>query len=135
MVTLTSFPNGLSISGFPQSASATMTVGIEAADAINVVLQLTDGNGEDMSVSSWCMFYLADDAAGDTPSAVAPTGGIVIGTDGALIEWTANLSGIAISESDGDIDITLTDTGTPTFYFVALLPTGKRVVSAAITFS
>ena len=57
------------------------------------------------------------------------------GTDGLLLEWTNNVSGLVISEADGDIDVTLTDTGTPTFYLVLVLPNGRLVVSPAITFA
>jgi hypothetical protein len=113
-----------------------MVVGAEGgSDDINVTIQLTDHNGADLAKRNSVRFYLADDANGDTPSGTAPDGGIAIGTDGAMIEWTANLSGMLISESDGDIDITLIDSGTPTFYLVICLPNGDITVSDAITFA
>jgi len=115
---------------------ADFTVGTESANAINVVVQLMDRlNGNEIGERVNVAFYLADDANGDTPSSVAPTGGIAIGTDGAMIENVANLSGRITSESDGDIDVTLTDTGTPTFYLVLVMPDGKLQVSGAITFA
>jgi len=115
---------------------ANFTVGAEATNAINVAIQLLDReNGNEIAERVSLAWYLANDANGDTPSSVAPTGGAAIGTDGALIEWTANLSGLVISEIDGDIDITLTDTGTPTFYLVLVMPDGKLQVSGAITFA
>ena len=115
---------------------AAFTVGSEAADAINVAVQLSDReNGNEVGERIGLQWYLADDANGDTPSSTAPTGGIAIGTDGALIESVANLSGFVISESDGDIDLTLTDVGTPTFYLVLVMPDGKLQVSGAITFA
>lgn len=117
-------------------AGATMVVGAEGgSDDINVTIQLTDHNGNDLAIRGGVDFYLADDANGDTPSTVAPDGGIAIGTDGAMIEWAANLSGKLISEADGDIDITLIDSGSPTFYLIVILPTGKLAASAAITFA
>lgn len=125
-------------SGLYDSAptGATLAVGAEGgSDDINVTVQLTNRNGAALAVRGAVHFYLADDANGDTPSAVAPDGGIAIGTDGALIEWVADLSGMLISEADGDIDITLTDSGTPTFYLVVVLPTGLLAASAAITFA
>lgn len=115
---------------------ATITVGAEATNAINVAVQFTDrDNGNEIGERVAVPFYLADDAAGDTPATTAPNGGIAIGTDGALIELAANLSGLAVSESDGDLDITLTDTGTPTFYLILVMPDGKLVPSGAITFA
>lgn len=116
-------------------AGATINVGSESTNVINVAVQLTDENGDDLAVRAALPFYLADDDDGDTPSTTAPDGGIAIGTDGAMLEWTDNLSGLLISEADGDIDIDITDTGTPTFYLVLVLPTGKLVVSDAITFA
>ena len=63
---------------------ATFTIGTEAADVINVGIQLTDrDNGNEISERVAVMYYLADDVAGDTPSGTAPDGGIAIGTDGA----------------------------------------------------
>lgn len=118
-----------------QVAGATIVVGAEAANVINVAVQFTDAAGADMATAVSVPFYLADDSAGLNPSTVAPTGGIAIGTDGALIEHAANLSGRAISEADGDLDINITDTGTPTFYLVLVMPNGSLVVSDAITFA
>lgn len=113
-----------------------MTVGAEAADVINVAIQLNDQEGKALSEVSALDFYLADDAAGLTPSTSAPAGGIAIGTDGALIETVANLSGTMISEADGDIDINFTNaTTTPTFYLVVRLPQGGLAISGAITFA
>lgn len=113
-----------------------MTVGAEAADVINVAIQLNDEEGKALEEVTALDFYLADDAAGLTPSASAPAGGIAIGTDGALIETVANLSGTMISEADGDIDIDITNaTTTPTFYLVVRLPQGGLAISDAITFA
>jgi hypothetical protein len=117
------------------AAAVEYSVGTEAANVINVALQFQDANGIDVAVPVGCKFYLADDSAGLTPSATAPDGGIAIGTDGALIEWAANLSGIVVSEADGDVDIDITESGVATWYLVVVLPNGKLDVSAAITFA
>lgn len=118
-----------------QPASITFVVGAEATNAINVTGQVADAAGADMATVTAFKFYLADDSAGLTPSTTAPTGGIAIGTDGALIESVNNLSGTVITEADGDFDITLTDTGTPTFYIVVVMPNGSLQISGAITFA
>ena len=90
-------------------------------------------NGADIAYRAALPWYLSADANGDTISA-APDSGIAIGTDGLLIEWTANVSGLVISESDGDIDVTLTESTAKSFYLVLVLPGGKLAVSGAITF-
>lgn len=119
-----------------KSYDVEFTVGTEAADVINVAIQLNDPEGSALTEVGVLDFYLADDAAGLTPSTTAPAGGIAIGTDGALIETVANLSGTMISEVDGDIDINITNaTTTPTFYLVLRLPCGGLAISGAITFA
>lgn len=110
-----------------------ITVGAEAADVINVAIQLNDPEGkalEEVGVVDW---YFAADAAGLTPLTVAHDGGTAIGADGALIEVVANLSGKMISEADGDIDIDIEDAGAFTSYLVIILPCGGLVISDVIT--
>ena len=111
------------------------TVGSESGNAITPICQLQDEYGNDLGTRAACAYYVSDDANGDSVAATAPSGGIAVGTDGVLQEWTANLSGLATSESDGDIDITITQTGVDTFYLVFVLASGKLAASGAITFS
>lgn len=113
----------------------TIVVGVEVPDTINVACVFEDAHGKALAAPGSLNYYLADDAVGIVPSGTAPTGGIAIGTDGALIESVTNLSGIAVSSAAGLIDIDMIDTGTPTFYLVFVLPNGKLAVSAAITFA
>lgn len=117
-------------------ASASFTVGAEntGAGTINVAIQLKDWNGVDLAHRATLLWYLSSDANGDAIAA-ATSGGIAIGTDGLLIEWTANVSGIVTSEADGDIDVTLTEAGAGTWYLVLVLPGGRLAVSGAITFA
>ena len=115
-------------------ASATFTIGAEAGNAINVAIQLQDWKGADINYRAGLAWYLSSDATGDTISA-APDSGIAIGTDGLLIEWTNNVSGWVISESDGDIDVTLTESTAKSFYLNLILPGGKLATSGAITFA
>lgn len=115
--------------------SAKFTIGAEAANAINVAVQLVDRkNGNEIGQRVALNWYLAGDANGDTVAS-ATTGGIAIGTDGLLLEWTNNVSGLVVCEADGDIDVTITDTGTPTVYLALVMPDGKVEVSGAITFA
>ena len=114
---------------------AKFTVGTEAADAINVAVQLVDRqNGNEVGQRVGLAWYLSADANGDAIAASAPSGGIAIGTDGLLLEWTNNLSGWVVCESDGDIDVTLTETGDGYFYLALVMPDGKVMTSGIIDF-
>lgn len=111
------------------------TIGAEATNAINVAIQLVDrDNGNEITERVGMTWYLASNATGDA-IATAPDGGIAIGTDGLLLEWTANVSGLVISEVDGDIDVTLTESTAKSFYLVLVAPDGKLYPSDAITFA
>jgi len=115
---------------------ATFTIGTEAANVINVGVQLTDRhNGNELTERTCLPWYMSDDANGDSIAGTAASGGIAIGTDGLLIEWTANLAGLATCEADGDIDIDITETGIDTWYLVLVMPDGRLQVSGAITFA
>lgn len=115
--------------------SATFVVGTEAANAINVAVQLKDGAGVNVAERKVLQWYLATNATGATPAGTAPTGKVAAGAAGALIESINNLSGMAVTNATGQLDVTLTDTGTPTFYLVLVLPNGSLAVSPAITFA
>lgn len=115
--------------------AATFAVGAEAANTIAVSVQLRDRlNGNEVTERVALNWYLSTDANGDTVAG-ATTGGIAIGTDGLLLEWTNNVSGLVVSEADGDIDVEIIDTGAKTIYLVLVAPDGKLYVSPAITFT
>lgn len=118
---------------------ATFTIGTETSNVINVAIQLTDRlNGNEVGERIALPFYLSDDANGDSIAASAPSSGMAIGTDGLMIEWTADKAGLLISESDGDIDIdidTTTSGEADTWYLVLVMPDGKLSPSGAITFA
>jgi hypothetical protein len=117
-----------------QVASATFTIGAEAGNVINVGIQLKDAAGSDMAIRNSLPFYLSADANGDAIATAATS--LAIGTDGLMIEWVSNSSGMLTSEADGDIDINVGDaSGVATYYLVLVLPNGKLSVSAAITFA
>ena len=113
---------------------ATITVGAEGSNAINVAIQLLDQNLRDLAQRGTVGFYLSDDANGDSITATAPSSGIAIGTDGLMREYITDKAGRLTSESDGDIDITLTEASTGTWYLVLEMPDGSLKVSGAITF-
>lgn len=111
------------------------TIGSEAANVINVGLQLNDAAGTALATRATVLAYLSDDANGDSIAGTAPDGGWAIGTDGLLIPVVANKAAVLVSEADGDIDVNITESGTDTWYLIVVLPNGKLVASAAITFA
>lgn len=64
---------------------ASITVGAEATNVINVAIQLKDQDGRDLAVRGVVKGYLSNDANGDSLLTTLPTGGFAIGTDGVLI--------------------------------------------------
>lgn len=114
---------------------ASITVGAEAGNAINVQIQMQNPNGIDCAQRVAVPWYLSNDANGDSIITTAPSGGVAIGTDGVLLEWTDNKAGLMISEADGDVDITLTEAGVLTCYLILVMPDGSLVASGAITFA
>jgi hypothetical protein len=117
-----------------QVATASFVIGAEAGNVINVAIQLKDAAGNDMAISNAIPFYLSGDADGSSQKTAATS--LAIGTDGLMIEWTSNSSGLLVSESDGDIDMNIGDaSGAATYYVVLVMPNGKLVISSVITFA
>ena len=116
-------------------AGVTYTVGAEAANIINLGIQLTDGQGADIAAVAALSFYLSSDALGKDVEGTGPDT-IAIGTDGSLYMSGGDsvIAGLMVSEADGDIDIDITKSGADTFYFCTILPDGSIDISAAITF-
>lgn len=121
---------------YSPALDAKITVGAEDTNVINVAVQMLDyDNGSEINERVQVGFYLSDDANGDSIAATAPSGGMAIGTDGLMIEWTDNKAGVLVCESDGDIDIDITETGADTWYLILVMPDGRLVASGAITFA
>ena len=110
-------------------------IGSEAGNVINVGLQLNDAGGNALATRASLFAYLSDDANGDSVAGTAPDGGWAIGTDGVLIPVVAGKAAMLVSEADGDIDINITESSVDTWYLIVVLPNGKLVASAAITFA
>jgi hypothetical protein len=132
---LTSFPNGLKVGGFAVPDSATITVGAENTNSINVAIQLLDGAGDALATRAGIMAYLSDDANGDSVAGTAPDGNVAIGTDGVLIPVVADKAFYLISEADGDIDLDIGEAAGDTWYLILVMPSGELVASDAITFA
>lgn len=116
---------------------ASFVIGAEAANVINVGIQLKDDKAQaDLAVRASIRAYLSDDANGDSIIATAPSGAVAIGTDGVLYDvGGAKKVFFLTSEADGDIDINITEAGAKTAYLVLVMPNGRLVASGAITFA
>ena len=125
--------NSAGVALTPPCADASITVGDESSNARAITIQLKDINGNDIAYVEEVeivMFLTADRLA------YVVTGGstgIAIGTDGALSTVVAKKRFYATSEADGDIDLTWTDTGTEAAFLGLKLPTGRWVMSTALT--
>lgn len=117
----------------PVVADASLTVGVEATNAINVAIQLKDNNGNDLNQRGHISMYLSNDSHGDSLITTAPSSGFAIGTDGLISNPTTKSCNLT-SESDGDIDLTFTESGALTFYLILVMPDGRIIPSGVITF-
>ena len=121
------------INGMP--CSATISVGTETDNVINVAIQLTDYLGNDLTNAASILAYCASDSAGLNIITKTFSTETAIGTDGSLGIILAKTMYQLTSEADGDIDLDFTDTGTNSCYLALVMPNGKLVVSDAITFT
>jgi hypothetical protein len=119
-----------------QATAADFTIGTEAANVINVAVELQDGDGTAVSSLQGVNVFLSDASTGIGLAATAPDGGWAIGTDGAILgAHDANKSAWVQTEADGTFDLDITESAGATWYMVVQLPDGKQVVSGAITFA
>lgn len=123
--------NGIDIT--QPCVDCSITVGAENTNVRAITIQLKDANGDDIAYREMVEIYVFADANGDAFATTGGSTGIAIGTDGALLALVAKKAFIAISEADGDIDLTWTDTGTEAAYLAVRLPTGRVVISSALT--
>lgn len=127
------FASGAILDNAGAVAGATITVGNESTNVRAITVQLTDANGADIASRQAVQIAVLLDANGDAFVTTGGSTGIAIGTDGTLATVIAKKLFLAISEADGDIDLTWTDTGTEAAYLAVILPSGKMVISAAMT--
>lgn len=130
---LTNFPNGVKIAGYSEVAGATIVVGDEETNVVNVAIQLTDGNGDNLDNVAGVLAYLSDAATGDGLATTAADS-VAIGTDGVLAELVAGSAYVLISDATGAVDIDVTQDAADTLYLILVLPSGKVIASSVLTF-
>ena len=114
-------------------ADASITVGNESSNVRAITIQLKDINGNDTVGYHLIKAVVLADANGDAFVATGGSTGIAIGTDGAALTLVSKKAFLLICENDGDIDLTWTDTGTEAAYLALILPSGRMVISSALT--
>ena len=119
--------------GDTRAVTATITVGAEAADVRAITIQFSDGAGNDLNYRITVPVVVLADANGDAFVVTGGSTGIAVGADGALIALVAKKVFLAISEADGDLDLTWTDTGTEVAFLGLVMPTGRLIISSALT--
>lgn len=127
----------------PVCTDATITVsaeGAETANTRNITIQFLKADGTDMDapVTAEVIMYL--DATGTnhvvTGGSTGITGGAGnagAGVDGSLLAIVAKKRFSVISEADGDLDLEWLDTGTEAAYLGLKLPSGRIIISDALT--
>lgn len=117
---------------------ATFTIGAEAANVINVAVQLAEAKAG-RNVGQRCVLkcYLADNADGHGLTATVPTSTVAIGTNGEkLAALVTDKAFLILTDASGRFDLNLTQTAAPvTYYLVVVLPDGSLTISSAITYA
>lgn len=117
-------------------AGVTFIIGSEAANVINVSLQLTDVAGSAVSGRRILLAYLSDDANGDGITATVPDGNVAINASGCILsEPTTDKCFLLLSTAAGVISLDIGHSAAKTYYLVVQLPSGKIVASTQIAFT
>ena len=112
----------------------TFAVGAEAENVINVAVQLVDAAGADVATSCLVRVWLSD-AAGGALVAAAPSGTVVVGTDGVILaSLTAKKHLLVVTSATGQFDLDITEAGVKEL-FVNVEYQGNVYSSEAVTFA
>lgn len=108
------------------------TPGAEAANVIDVSLQLNTQEGKAIETSGLVNWYLSDDANGIGVAAAAPSGGVAAGAAGVVTESLADLIGTILTDGTGLANFSITETAAKTFYLVIESPCGVRSITPVV---
>jgi len=112
---------------------ADIEVGAEAADVIEVTIQVVDPGGDPIEDVMSLMVTACSDAAGTTP--VATTGGIAATTGAVIAELVADTSFQFTTDELGKAVLEVTDTNVADIFLGFTLPGGKYIVSDPLEFA
>jgi len=112
------------------------TVGAEATNVVNVAGQVKDENGKAITQRVMLHVWLSDVATGLGLCAVAPSGTVVIGTNGTILASIVAKTCLLIqTDASGRFDLNITEAGAKTLYVGARLPDGTFKVSSVATWT
>lgn len=115
--------------------SVSFTIGAETGgNTKNVSMQFRDADQQPIAARGSVFAYLSTNVNGDNLAAAAPSGGVAVGGAGVAIPLIAGKAWGLISNAAGVIDVNLIEAAAATWYLVVVLPDGRVVPSAAITF-
>lgn len=115
------------------SVDAVITVGAEITDARAISIQLKDPNGANIDFVEVLDIILFTTAAMVAYVVTGGSTGIAIGANGAIQATVAKKRWSALTDATGLLTLTYTDTGTEACFLGVRLPTGRVVMSAALT--
>ncbi len=129
----TNFPNGISIGGYVEALGVTISVGDEGTNVINVDIDVTDADGNNVDRAVSFIAWISDTAGADIAGTVPDT--VAAGTNGSVAALIAGGLLVCTTDATGNVDIDITEDGADTWYLNVLVPNGRVVSSDAITFT
>lgn len=115
--------------------SVSFTIGAETGgNTKNVSMQFRDADQQPTTARGGVFAYLSTNVNGDNVAPTAPSGGVAVGAAGVAIPLVAGKAWEFISNAAGVIDVNIIEAAAATWYLVVVLPDGRQVPSAAITF-
>jgi len=115
------------------AVQATITVGDESADVRAITITLKDSNGVAINYAQEVGVNVFADSAGAAWAATGGSTGIAVGASGALLTVVSKKRFIGRTTTAGVLALTWTDSGTEAAYLGIVLPTGRTVISSALT--
>lgn len=135
-------PSALNLQGDLATAQAlldalgvTITVAAEDTNVVNVAIQVIGGDDQDIDANVHLLVWLTDTEGADVVPGTAPDGGTAVGATGVvLVELTADVLMLAVTDSNGNLELDVTESGAATWYLNVGLPGGGVAVSDVLTF-
>jgi hypothetical protein len=136
-------PSALNLQGDLETAKAlldalgvTITVAAEDTNVVNVAIQVIGGDDQDVDANVHLLVWLTDTEGAAVVPGTAPSGGTAVGATGVvLVELTADVLFLAVTDANGNLELDVTEAGAATWYLNVGLPGGGVVVSDVLTFT
>lgn len=114
--------------------TATITPGAEAADEINVAIQLKNTDGSNVASIKAVDAWFGTSATDPTLASAAPDGGAAAGANGKLVELVADKAFKLVTNATGAVNVVITESTAKSFFLWVALPNGKTQVQT-VTFA